>query len=105
MMDQTKDCYRAQTNLLLLSETMLAKEDMIYICLLRKTSRLNVKKGLQCGFNRQSSHNMNKNKFLFAGNRLAFFLKGNRPLWRQRVENGEIQLDLKPQGLLFLQPS
>ena len=44
-------------------------------------------------------------QFLFTGNRLASFSKGNRPLWRQRVKDGEIQLDRKPQSLLFLQPS
>ena len=39
------------------------------------------------------------------GNRPTFFSKGNRPIRRRGVRNGEIQLDLKPQGLLFLPPS
>jgi hypothetical protein len=62
---------------------------------------------LQCGLLRQSSHGYIRlyQKSLYAGDLPAFLLKGNRPIRRRGAGNGEIQLDLKPQGLLFLPPS
>ena len=101
-------------------EIVFAKEAMIYFYSLRKTSRLFIfttgeqpdprkyaKKGLQCGLFKaiKSRCKHNHKDFVYRGNRPTFFLKGNRPIRRRGVRNGEIQLDRKPQSLLFLPPS
>jgi len=97
--------------LLLRDEIVFAKEAMIYLYSLRKTSRLLISAVFKtAGLCRKGiavrTVSIQGNQVAVTGNRPTFLLKGNRPDFRRRgVRNGEIQLDLKPQSLLFLQPS
>jgi len=96
--------------LLLRIEIVFAKEAMIYLYSLRKSSRLNTaKKGLQCGlllYKAIKSRRRSKSKdFDRFGRPTGVFFKGKPPDRRRGVRNGEIQLDRKPQSLLFLPPS